>query len=70
MSGLGVMPDVASIQLGFLPLNHILGRMGILMCVSTGGYTVFVRSAPSCKPLSRSIPSNTCFLAAKAVSSS
>lgn len=58
VSGLGVMPDVASIQLGFLPLNHILGRMGILMCLSTGGYTVFVRSAPACMPLSRFISSN------------
>lgn len=67
---MGVMPDVASIQLGFLPLNHILGRMGILMCLSTGGYTVFVRSAPSLQASVSLHPVNDMFLGAKALPSS
>ena len=44
-NGLGMTPSVASIQLGFLPLNHILGRNAILMCMRAGGYITFVRLA-------------------------
>lgn len=44
-SGMGMCPNVASIQLGFLPLNHILGRNAILMYMRAGGYITFVRLA-------------------------
>ena len=44
-SGMGMCPNFASIQLGFLPLNHILGRNAILMCMRCGGYITFVRLA-------------------------
>ena len=44
-SGMGMCPSVASIQLGFLPLNHILGRNAVLMCMRAGGYITFVRLA-------------------------
>ena len=44
-NGMGMTPSVASIQLGFLPLNHILGRNAILMCMRGGGYITFVRLA-------------------------
>ena len=42
--GMSTMPEVASIMLGFLPLNHLMGRMGILQCLGAGGYTTFVRA--------------------------
>ena len=45
-SGMGMCPNVASIQLGFLPLNHILGRNAVLMCMRSGGYISFV--CPAC----------------------
>lgn len=38
------LPDVANISLGFLPLNHLLGRMAIVQCMVSGGYTAFVRA--------------------------
>jgi len=44
--GMSTMPEVASIMLGFLPLNHLMGRMGILQCLGAGGYTTFVRARP------------------------
>ena len=37
------LPDVANISLGFLPLNHLLGRMAIVQCMVSGGSTAFVR---------------------------
>ena len=30
-------PSMATIQLGFLPLNHLMGRMTLLKCLLTGG---------------------------------
>ena len=30
-------PKTASVQLGFLPLNHLMGRMTLLKCLITGG---------------------------------
>lgn len=51
-SGMGMCPNVASIQLGFLPLNHILGRNAILMCMRAGGYVTFVRAQPAASPAS------------------
>ena len=41
--GMNMTPVVASIMLGFLPLNHLMGRMGILQCMAAGGSTAFVR---------------------------
>ena len=38
------LPDVANISLGFLPLNHLLGRMAIVQCMVSGGSTAFVRA--------------------------
>ena len=57
-SGMGVCPNVASIQLGFLPLNHILGRNAILMCMRAGGYITFVR--PSQLPAHRRLRAVHC----------
>ena len=37
------LPDVANISLGFLPLNHLLGRMAIVQGMVSGGSTAFVR---------------------------
>ena len=31
------MPKTACVQLGFLPLNHLMGRMTLLKCLLTGG---------------------------------
>ena len=42
------LPDVANISLGFLPLNHLLGRMAIVQCMVSGGSTAFVRASQSC----------------------
>jgi len=44
IGGMSAMPEVASIVLGFLPLNHLMGRTGILQCMGAGGYTTFVRA--------------------------
>ena len=30
-------PRMVTIQLGFLPLNHLMGRMTLLKCLLTGG---------------------------------
>lgn len=30
-------PRTAAVQLGFLPLNHLMGRMTLLKCLMTGG---------------------------------
>ena len=30
-------PRTAAVQLGFLPLNHLMGRMTLLKCLITGG---------------------------------
>ena len=30
-------PQTAAVQLGFLPLNHLMGRMTLLKCLITGG---------------------------------
>ena len=30
-------PPTAAVQLGFLPLNHLMGRMTLLKCLLTGG---------------------------------
>lgn len=30
-------PKTACVQLGFLPLNHLMGRMTLLKCLLTGG---------------------------------
>ena len=46
--GMGTLPLVASIMLGFLPLNHLMGRMGVLQCLSAGGTMTFVRLPPLC----------------------
>ena len=54
-SGMGMCPNVASIQLGFLPLNHILGRNAILMSMRAGGYVTFVRPA-SCLHFADCLP--------------
>lgn len=43
-------PVVASIMLGFLPLNHLMGRMGLLPCMAAGGSTAFVRPTTSPPP--------------------
>ena len=40
---MSTLPVVASIMLGFLPLNHLMGRMGVLQCLSAGGTMTFVR---------------------------
>ena len=34
-------PSMATIQLGFLPLNHLMGRMTLLKCLITGGQVCF-----------------------------
>lgn len=39
---------MASIMLGFLPLNHLMGRMSVLQCLSAGGTMTFVRPSPVC----------------------
>ena len=31
------LPETACVQLGFLPLNHLMGRMTLLKCLLTGG---------------------------------
>ena len=41
--GIDRLPLVASIMLGFLPLNHLMGRMSVLQCLSAGGTMTFVR---------------------------
>ena len=46
-SGMGMCPNVASIQLGFLPLNHILGRNAILMCMCVAPFYCLPSSADS-----------------------
>ncbi len=51
--GMSTMPEVASIMLGFLPLNHLMGRMGILQCLGAGGYTTFVRARAPARPRAR-----------------
>lgn len=37
-------PELPTIIMGFLPLNHLMGRMTLLKCLLTGGQNWFVRS--------------------------
>ncbi len=37
-------PELPVICMGFLPLNHLMGRMTLVKCLLTGGQTWFIRS--------------------------
>lgn len=51
------MPMTACVQLGFLPLNHLMGRMTLLKCLLTGGQ-VHQRLQPAEQPLRQTVTTN------------